>query len=266
MSRDSIFWGVVLLAVGSLFLASNLGYIAFDLNLLWPLFIIALGLYILLGRYASSPSEVASQEVSVPLDGATEATVRLEHGAGRLLITGSTPKGMLLAGSFDSMRLNTSKSGSKLKVTLHTAVEDTLMFIFPWNWSRGRRTWKFGLTPEVPLSLKIESGASESNLDLSESKVVDLDIDTGASSTTILMPKAAGHTKAEISGGAASFDVTIPKGVAAKIRVESGLGSVSVDENRFPRAGKAYQSADYDSAANTLDLRLEVGVSSVTIR
>ena len=50
MSRDNIFWGVVLLVAGSLFLASNLGYLAFNLNLLWPLFIIALGLYILLGR------------------------------------------------------------------------------------------------------------------------------------------------------------------------------------------------------------------------
>jgi hypothetical protein len=80
------------------------------------------------------------------------------------------------------------------------------------------------------------------------------------------MPKKAGHTKAEISGGAASFEVTIPKGVAAKIRVDSGLGSVVVDEERFPRAGKGYQSANYDSAANTVDLRLEAGVSSIKIR
>ena len=265
MSRDNMFWGVVLLAVGSLFLADNLGYIAFDLNLLWPLFVIALGLNILLRRY-SAPSNGSAQKISVPLDGAEEASVRLEHGAGRLRISDSAPQDQLLAGDFDALRLSSRKDGSKLEVTLRTAVEDTFLLIFPWNWSRGLRTWEFGLNPDIPISLKIEGGASENQLDLSETKVVALDIDTGASSTSIIMPKKAGHTKAEISGGAASFDITIPKAVAARIRVDSGLGSVSVDEGRFPRAGKGYQSTDYDKAANTLDLRLEVGVSSVTIK
>ncbi len=265
MPRDNIFWGLVLLVVGSLFLADNLGYINFELRMLWPFFIILLGIYILLGRNAA-PNSAPAENISVPLEGAKEVSVKLEHGAGRLVISGAAPKDQALTGTFNAMRLSSRMEGSKLNVNLRTAVEGTFLFIFPWNWSRGHRTWEFSLNPEVPISLKIETGASDNRLDLSEAKVIDLDIDTGASSTTILMPKSAGHTKTDISGGAASFDITVPDGVAASIRVDSGLGSVSIDEARFPRAGKSYQSADYDKAANTLDLRLEVGVSSVTIR
>lgn len=265
MSRDNMFWGTILLLVGALFLANNLGYLAFDFRLLWPLFIIALGVYILVGR-TWGPSHSESEHVTVPLDGAKEAYLKLEHGAGRLHLEGASGKNDLLSGDFSAMRYTTRKDGGKLTVKMRTAVEDAFFWAFPWNWHRGSREWNFSLNPDLPISMKIESGASDNRLDFSEIKLVDLDLDSGASSTNITLPKKAGHTKAEISGGAASFDITIPKGVAARIRVESGLGSLDIDEDRFPRSGKAYQSENYDSAANTLDLRVEVGVSSVTIR
>lgn len=265
MSRDNIFWGTILLLVGALFLANNLGYLAFDFRLLWPLFIIALGVYILVGR-AWGPPRTENEHVSVPVDGAKEAYIKLEHGAGRLRLEGAASKGELLSGDFAAMRYTTRKDGGKLTVKMRTAVEDSLFWIFPWNWHRSNREWKFSLNPDLPISMKIESGASDNRLDFSDTKLVDLDLDSGASSTNIILPKKAGHTKAEISGGAASFDITIPRGVAARIRVESGLGSLDIDEDRFSRSGKAYQSENYDTAANTLDLRVEVGVSSVTIR
>lgn len=265
MNRENTFWGLILVIVGVLFLADNLGIISFSFNLLWPLLIVGLGIYILLGRNQSS-SSVAPETVTIPLDGATEAHIKLEHGAGRLQISGAAPKDQLLAGSFDAMRLNTRKDGTKISATLQTAVEDSVNAAMPWNWNRSRREWDFSLNSEIPISLKIDTGASDSRLDLSETKVTSLDIDTGASSTKLVTPKNAGHTQVDISGGAASFDITIPAGVAARIRVDSGLGSVSVDEKRFPRAGKGFESADYTNATNKLDLRLEVGVSSVSIK
>ncbi|MEX2160381.1 MAG: toast rack family protein [Anaerolineales bacterium] len=265
MSRHNVFWGVILILIGAIFLADTFGGLTLGIRLIWPLLIVALGVYILMGSSWAS-KDLETQEVSVPLDGAKQASIRLEHGAGRVRISGAASKGALLSGSFEAMRMETRKSGSKLDVRLRTAVEDAAFWVFPWNWHRGRRGWDFSLNPDVPIALKIETGASENRLDLSELTIERLDIDTGASSTTVVMPKKAGHTDAEISGGAASFDITIPKGVAARIEVQSGLGSVNVDEGRFPRAGKAYQSENYKSAANTLDLRIEVGVSSVSIR
>ena len=99
--------------------------------------------------------------------------------------------------------------------------------------------------------MKIDSGASSSTLDLTDLKVVDLDIDTGASSTEVNLPANAGNTRVDIDSGASSQSLHIPTGVAARIRVKSGIASVNVDSNRFPSLeGGLYQSADYATAAN----------------
>jgi hypothetical protein len=260
-----MFWGVILIVVGGLFLADNLGYIDFSFRLLWPLALVALGAYILLSRGWEADAEPA-QDVTVLLDGAKEASVRLEYGAGTVRINGTTKASELLAGKFDAMNLRTKKDGDKLTVRLSTSVEQSISHVFPWNWSRNRRQWDFALNPNVPIDLRLESGASDTRIDLSDTKVTKLVIETGASSTFVTMPRNAGFTKASISGGAASFDVRVPEGVAARIRVESGLGSVNVDQKRFPRVGNHYQSPDYDTAANKVELKMEVGVSSVTVK
>jgi hypothetical protein len=44
------------------------------------------------------------------------------------------------------------------------------------------------------------------------------------------------------------------------------LSEISVDQNRFPRTGNGYQSADYDTAANKVDILIETGVGSVKVK
>ncbi len=265
MSRHNMFWGVILIVVGGLFLADNLGYIEFNFRLLWPLALVALGAYILISRGWEADVE-PDQDVTVLLDGAKEASVRLEYGAGSVSIKGSSKPSELLAGKFSAMKLSTKKNGDKLTARLSTSVEQSINGMFPWNWSRSNRSWSFALNPNVPMDLRLESGASDTRIDLSETKVTKLVIETGASSTFVTLPRAAGYTKASISGGAASFDIRVPEGVAARIRVESGLGSVSVDQKRFPRSGNHYESPNYEAAANKVELKMEVGVSSVTVK
>jgi hypothetical protein len=55
--------------------------------------------------------------------------------------------------------------------------------------------------------------------------------------------------------------------VAARIRVKTGIASVNVDSNRFPRQdGGLYESADYATAANRADITIDTGVGSVEIK
>lgn len=266
MSRDSLFWGLLLLIVGAIFLGNNLGYFSFDLRLLWPLFIILLGVYILLGQSYYSGRRVEGEQVILPLDGASEAIVHIEHGAGSLRISGASNKDELLSGTFHNVKATTDKSGNRLSARLRSTLSGGMFWLFPWNWGHRGHEWNFSLNADIPLTLDIETGASDNKLDLSQVKLHKLDLDTGASSTSIILPKAGGHSRVEISCGAASMNIEIPVGVAADIRSESGLADISIDEARFPRSGKHYISPDYDSAANTVDLRLETGVSSVKIR
>ena len=265
MSRDNLFWGFLLLIGGAVLLGNNLGYFSFDLRLLWPLFIILLGVYILIGRSFYSGREYEAKEVTLPLDGATEAKIRIEHGAGRLRISGAAKSGELLSGRFHNLDLSSDKSGNRLNARLRPDFQGGFIWFFPWNWGHRGHEWDFSLNPDIPLTLDIDTGASDNNIDLSAIKLNMLDLDTGASSTRIILPEKGGHSRVEISSGAASMDITIPNGVAADIRVESGLADIKIDETRFPRSGKHYISPDYETAANKIDLRLETGVSSVKI-
>ena len=57
----------------------------------------------------------------------------------------------------------------------------------------------------------------------------------------------------------------VPQGVAASIQVRSALAGIHVDRSRFPQSGAGYRSADYDSAANKVEIFVETGVGSVDI-
>ena len=125
---------------------------------------------------------------------------------------------------------------------------------------------KLRLTDEIPVQLKINSGASDSRLDLSDLQVTDLRIDTGASATEILFPDSVTFTKAVIKAGASSVKIKIPDNVAAKIKITGGLMDTKVDKERFPKSGGFYQSEDYDSAVYKTEIRVNVGAGSVVIR
>jgi len=80
------------------------------------------------------------------------------------------------------------------------------------------------------------------------------------------MPKHAGLTTAKIETGAASVQIRIPEGVAAKIQAQGGLSAITIDNHRFTKREKEYYSPDWEIADHKIDLKVEVGVGSVDIR
>jgi hypothetical protein len=57
----------------------------------------------------------------------------------------------------------------------------------------------------------------------------------------------------------------VPPGVAARIRGSMGVGTLSVDQSRFPRRDGGYESADFETAVNRVELDVEGGVGSVEV-
>ena len=50
----------------------------------------------------------------------------------------------------------------------------------------------------------------------------------------IIPPRAARSTTIDVSQGAAALTIEVPAGVAVRLRSKTGLGSVNVDQSRFP--------------------------------
>jgi hypothetical protein len=260
MRRDSLFWGGLLVVLGGLFLLKAAGVITGDVfGYFWPLFVMALGAWILWGAFFK-PSVKEGESFSIDLQGAAEACVRFNHGAGKVKIDAGAAPGQLLTGS-SGLGLNYS---SRLVGDMLEAKVDAGPTFFPFI-GPSSGTWYFRLARDLPLTLEIDCGASSMEVDLSELQVKSFKLDTGASSTKLLLPKQAKNTVVDIDAGAASLDIRVPDGVAARIRVEQGVSALRIDP-RFPYfQGGVYQSSDYDTAANRVEISLEAGAGSIDV-
>ena len=116
-------------------------------------------------------------------------------------------------------------------------------------------------------ALKVEAGASNTDLDLTHLRVTRLDLQSGASDTRIRLPESAGSTSVDIATGIAGLHIEVPQGVAADIDVRNAIGNASIDEARFHSVSNGrYRSADYDTATNRVQLRVELGIGGLTVR
>lgn len=259
--------GGFLVLIGALLLLDNLGLFPFSVwGLFWPLVLILLGVWVLWG-FLTGPPSLALEEATIPLEGASAASVRLRHGAGKLTVAGTAPAGALATGAFaGGLEHSTRREGETLHLDMRIPRGIYSNFFLPVFWAPGRTLdWTVALSAEVPLQLDLDTGASASRIDLTGLQVTDLRLNTGASTTELVMPGGAGHTRARIASGAAEVKIRIPEGVAADITAQAGLASIEVDR-RFERSGNRYRSPDYDTAAHRLDLAIETGVAAVTIR
>ena len=269
MKLRNVFWGLVLILAGALFLADNLDLLG-GVNpwkFFFPALLIFLGVAALWS--ASRSGNQMEEPVAIPKEsGAGRARITLSHGAGRLLVKGGAQIGRLADGVATGGVAFTSRlQGDEQIVKTSIPTSGIFRFMPPFVWgSSPGFNWDLALAEDVPLDLRVETGASETRLDLSRLKVVQLKVATGASSTRITFPEAAGRTRAKIECGMASVDMVIPEGVAARIESSSALASTSVDSNRFPRSGGVYQSPDFDSAENRVDIRIEMGMGSVSVK
>lgn len=250
---------LVLVAVGGSFLLEDLGIIK-DNDVLLPLIVIAVGLGLMLsamtGR-ARGAAEPVSE--SVPLEGATSGTVRIDHGVGRLTIRSHHGGTNLLEGTFGGgVDVQVHRDGARVRAALSPPRHGIRL-------ARGvLLDWAVTLSRQVQLELELHSGADSAELDLSDLKVEDLSVDTGASRTVISLP-TSGRPRVRIRGGAAEIRLSVPTRVAAQIAVRGGASSVKVDELRFPKAGDHYRSTDFDGSEHRVEIEIDTGAASVQI-
>ena len=265
MRRNQLFWGVILLLVGGLMLLNSMGITLpggmRPMDLFWPAALILAGSWILIGVFIRGRIEV--ENASIDLQGAREGKLKINHGAGELKIHSGAGAGELARGSFaGGLDYKADRNGDRLEVRMRPARD---FWDFPFFGPRVQLDWDVALNAEIPLALTIEAGANKSVLDLRDLNVTDLKIETGASETKVTLP-SRGRLRADFDLGAASLDITVPEGVSARIRASVGAADLKIAESRFPRSGNVYQSPDFESAANSVDMTIDAGAASIKVR
>ena len=288
---------LMLIALGTVFLLNTMGVMNWNvwsfIARLWPLFLIAFGLELLLGRRSSASSLIATllvvlvvgglvtalvwsyvgwgaqtvttQQITQPLNGAQDADVHIQFGVGTLRLGALTDSNDLLGGSINLYaRERLERAFNVSNGTAYLRLNSNTDGIFPfWNTDGGARTWELDLNPDVPIDLEVDSGAGDSNLDLQQLNLTNLTVDGGVGRTTIVLPER-GQLTADVNAGVGQVTIKIPEGVDARIKARQGLGNISVNGN-FSRNGDTYESPGYDNAANRIDLDVNGGVGQVVV-
>ncbi len=261
MRRGEVFWGGLLVLLGVLFFLKAAGYLAGDvLSWFWPLFIISIGVWILLGGFGFRSRFEHAEKFSVPLQGAREASLAIDHGAGRIEVRAGANSGDFLTGVAGvGMNHSSRMSGDKLEVRIE-AGPSFIPFIGPEG-----GVWQYRLSPDLPTSIKIQAGASRLDLDLSDLHVTHFSFEGGASDVNLTLPAKVENALVDMEAGAASIDLYVPDGVALRFRTKS-VGSLTLDETRFPRREAGiYQSPDYETAKYHAEVTVDGGATSIRV-
>ncbi len=296
--RPSLIGPLILITIGVLFLLANMGTLPFSFWEIavrfWPLLLILVGLDIIIGRRSAlgglfvvvlwvaliggliwlantqgaaflPGTAAASEPLSQPLGDIRSASVVLNVGMADTKVNSlGSDSNDLMNGTFrhpEGTRIVKTYQVVGDEGRLALKEEGFNFFLTTGSFSR----WDIGLSPAVPLALTVDGGIGRSMLDLSALRVTSLSIDSGVGSIDVTAPKV-GFVTMRLNGGVGSARVVIPPGMPARIRVDAGLGGINVDQTRFPRFGRVYQSADFASATDKIDVDINGGVGGISIQ
>jgi hypothetical protein len=297
-----------MIVAGVLLLLSNLGLLpepSWDvLWRLWPVLLIALGIDTLFGRRSiggaviggalilaliggmlllvfaapripalvewTRPAAWQTTHIEHPLEGIERAAVDIDWTSvpGRLSVLRDSPN--LIEGDvayqgdliFD-VRVRGDRADVRLDRNLGGA-----WFGLPGRQEGGR--WDIGLSPRVPLELRLDAGSGRCDLDLSDMRVNDLDLDVGSGTVDLILPSGSSF-ETRIDGGSGALQITLPEDVGARVDLESGSGSFQPGERFRLVEGERHNDGVWETegvrtAEHVIKLRIDQGSGAIRIR
>jgi hypothetical protein len=256
----------------------------------WPLILIVIGIGLLTRQYTwgrpltiglviaamlvavfwnrSQPAfrtDQSTENISQAIT-ATRAEIQIGTSIGKLEISASSSgkliDGTLELGNRNRLEREFSTRGSSQFVRLEAGINGPSVGL-PYFTDSQNSDWKLGLTPNIPLVLRIKTGIGKSEIDLSKLRVTDFSLEGGVGKSTVILP-ARGHVTASIESGIGKTEVRIPSGMKARIRASSGIGSINVNGD-YQRDGDVYTSSGFETASNRLELEINGGIGQITV-
>ncbi len=220
----------ILIGIGVLLLLVNVLNISFVR--LWPLLLIILGGYLLMGRN-SIGSTAQTGFFSAPLDDATGADVDLHLSVGEAVIDTLKDSQNLIEADLTYVGdIDFDVSGAEHKRVLLRQTSDSVWhWINPANWFGATEPyeWQIKLTPTLPLNLNIHGGVGQAKMDLSTLKLRDLRLHGGAGRIVASLPASETGYAARIDGGVGEVQLSIPADTSMTMDIQGGVGQITVN-------------------------------------
>ena len=288
-----VFWGLLLILIGGLTLASNFGLITVEwsnLWRLWPLIIITTGLSILsfkhliwriisvflvlltltgvtlvaTGNFPSARSMIIHEAIiQKASDSVKQAEISVKAGASSIWVNTADQA------AITKVKLESNvASFSDTSVINGTTQQVNLMMDTNLNnrWWVGdaRSIWNIDLSRDLPLELNIDSGATDTNIDMSEAQLRAINIKTGASSLNLKLGTRENVIGVNIESGVSSIILRIPTSSGVQLRLDSGLTSKNLADITEV-SDRVYESSGYSQSSKKINISSKIGLSSFTI-
>lgn len=290
-SFNKVFFGLFIVIYGLAFLVNYTGLVHLNINLylLWPLFIIFIGLSLFRKKDAVSTSlgatiatvcvtivmislvpyvsPVLDNGISVfPLvvekaEGIERADIDINAGAGEVMVYG-----------IDSGRLISGEAQTNLaEVSVDSKVEGSVQSVSMGmsglkKWfgrDNPKNEFYVGIDENIPVRLNINSGASNNSINLEGIRAESVALHTGASNVDLTMGEEADSADVVIEAGASSINLNFPKAAGVKIIVDSGMSSFDLPDFFSPDKN-TYQSYNYESSEKKIVVNVKMGMASLT--
>jgi hypothetical protein len=294
LRRGGLVGSVLMIGLGIVFLLSNYGLLLLNvweiiLNL-WPILLIAIGFDVFFGRRSiwaslaalaiviviligalwafgigiNTGRPVAGEQITQALDSATQASIVLDPGVGSIHVNALEQSGVLLEGRVSTSRgqqvnQDFSRDGDTANLSLKMTGNNFVYFPGRTN----QWVWDLGVTPDVPVSLKVNLGAGEVNLDGTNLDLSDLNVDLGVGLARLDLP-ATGNFNAKVSGAIGQIEVGIPQGMAVRIKSSTAISNISVPPD-FEKLGDVYSSPGFATAESRVELQLSEAIGSISV-
>ncbi len=239
--------------------------------------------------------KVLTQNLLEPLDGVTAASIDINTGTGNLTIDGLASREQFLAtGTVEYMQGQNPPAPSLITnngqttFTLKAEGGRQPSFRMPWSACNAATTWQIHLNPKVSADISAHSGGGNVKLDLAGMVANRACADSGGGNLDVAMPdnvanldvtakSGGGNVTVEIGrgttgsssihaqSGAGNVAVRLPSGLAARIQASTGMGKLIIAPQFGKVDDKTYQSPDYDSALDRVEITLKSGAGNVSV-
>jgi hypothetical protein len=239
--------------------------------------------------------KVLTHNLSEPLGETRTARFDIDTGTGNLAIDRlASGEGLLASGALEYLEKQDPPAwtvdarGGQSTLTLKARGGRQPGFRLPWAACNGATNWQIRLNPIVSSDINAHSGGGNIKINLSGMVITRVSADSGGGNLDMTLPDEAsdisvtaktggGNVAVELgssttgsntvtaTSGAGNVVVRLPSGVAALIHAITGMGKVIVD-SRFSQIDKnTYQTPDYDSAVDRVEIIAKSGAGNVSV-
>lgn len=290
--RPSLFFPVLLVTVGVVWLLINNGSIPVE-NLyrlipFWPMLLILGGISLILRRIwwplsglmwffaasvfiwllVASPAflpaapavEIKQESFREPLDQANSATVTLDLSFNPTNVYALEDSNQLIIADISYLgEIIFETSGEMEKTVRLDQSIDIPFWTFRWDALIGQNLapWEIGLTPEIPMELKVDVSTGRADLDLSQLQLKSLIVDGGTGNLEINLPEESDRYDFSLDVSTGNVTIIVPEKASMDMTVDGGTGNLVIDVP--PGAGLQVEVRD----GGVGNLRLPAGFDKV---